>query len=466
MIVIKFGGSLLKDAESILRCAAEVSAQAGRSPVVVVSALNGVTDILIENAARALAAKADPSDLRRLHFGILKDLGLEAQTVERMLFDVEVLLRGIQQVGELSVRVFDRLLSYGERMSSVIFTQVLRKVGLPAYSVCSYDIGFLTDSKHTEAEPLPDIEKNLRQNIQRVGGIPVVTGFIAKDRQGNITTIGRNGSDLTASVLACALDAEELQIYTHTDGLMSADPKVVKDAVMVSHLTYQEAAELAYFGATVLHPKTLLSVTSKRIPVRLRPLANTKKETLISSRKSSEVPILTYRSPVALVNIHTHRLSPILNDLGSLSALFGQAGLKPIAITNTLSTFTAVVEEEPFRKKSDYRVSGSWVEFPRQKGEALEEQFRFFREGLTEKANAEIRRGCALVCAVSESLKEQKGILKTVLQVIEGAKAAVHIFSTTSSAIALMTAVDKDDVAAVLTKLHRFFLTRKHSLKR
>jgi aspartate kinase len=455
---MKFGGSLLKDSDSILKCAEEVYSQAERRPVVVVSALNGVTDLLIENAFRALSAKADPSDLRKFHFDIVKNLNLEVQSIERMLFDVEVLLRGIQQVEELSVRVFDRLISYGERISSVVFAQVLRKMGLPAYSVCSYDIGFITDSRHTEAEPLQDIEKNLRANLHKVSGIPVVTGFIAKDLQGNITTVGRNGSDLTASVLASALDADELQIYTHTEGLMSADPKLVADAVMVSHLTYQEAAELAYFGATVLHPKTLLSVMPKRIPVKLRPLANPKKETLISENTPSQIPILTYRNPVALVEVYTHRLSPILNEMNSISASFNKAQLAPIVLTNTLSTLTAVVEEAPFRKKIDYRVRDSWIEFPIEKEEAIAERFRVFKEEISKQAHTEIVTGCALLCAVSDRLGRNREILKSAFRLLDEAGVRVHIFSTTASGIALMIGVDGADVPSVLSTLHRYFL--------
>lgn len=458
MIVIKFGGSLLRSTEYIKACAQEVVKQTDRDPIVVVSALNGVTDMLIENAYYALNEKADPSDIRRIHLRTVEALGFPAELIERLLFDVEVLLRGIQQVGELSVRVFDRLLSYGERLSSVIFAQALREEGLPAYAVTAYDIGFLTDSNHTEATPLNGIEKGIRRELSNRRGLPVITGFIGKDGEGNITTIGRNGSDLTASIIASAMDAEELQIYTDTEGLMSADPHIQPDAVRIGSLTYQEAAELAYFGATLLHPKTLIPVMAESIPIRLRPLHHPEKETIIEHKKNSQMPVIAHREHIALINIRTHRLSPILNDMRIFSRLMDELELNPIAITNTLSTCTVAVEEAPFRKRIDYRIKGFWIHFPSEKGQLLQEKFRALKEILSERAHTELVQKTALLCIVSETLKDDDYLAHSVLRLLQEAGIRVHIFWTTSSRLALMLAINTQDVPSAVHTLHSFLV--------
>lgn len=458
MIVIKFGGSLLKDAEHIRACAEEVVRQSDRNPVVVVSALNGVTDLLIENASRALYEKADPSDLRKLHLKTVEELGLQTELIERLLFDVEVLLRGVQQVGELSVRVFDRLLSYGEVLSSVIFAQTLRAAGLPAFAVPAPDIGFVTDSKHTQATPLDGIEDDIRKNLTEKGGLPVVTGFIGKDENGNITTIGRNGSDLTASVVASAVDAEELQIYTDTEGLMSADPRVEPLAVRVERLTYQEAAELAHFGATVLHPKTLIPLTAKRIMLKLRPLNDPEKQTEISDTKTSTTPIITSREQVALINIHTHRLSPILNDIHRFSNLLHRHHLTPLAMTNTLSTCTVVVEEAPFHKRVAYRVKGFWVEFPSEDEQMLKERFPAFKEEVSEFAHTSLTEKVALLCLVSESFRRDPSFADTALRLLQQKSIEPLLFWTTASRISLMLATKRDSLLTAIHTLHSFLI--------
>jgi len=458
MIVVKFGGSLLKDAEQIRACAKEVVRQAERDPVVVVSALNGVTDLLIENASRALYEKADPSDLRKLHLQTVEELGLRAELIERLLFDVEVLLRGVQQVGELSVRVFDRLLSYGERLSSVIFAQTLREEGLPAFAVPAFDIGFITDSRHTRATPLPGIEEKIRRSITERSGLPVVTGFIGKDEDGNITTIGRNGSDLTASIIAAAVDAEELQIYTDTEGLMSADPRVESDAERVERLTYQEAAELAHFGATVLHPKTLIPIMAKRIRLKLRPLTDPEKQTEISDTETSTTPVITSRERVALINIYTHRLSPILDDIHRFSRLLDEYHLTPLAITNTLSTCTVVVEEAPFRKRVAYRVKGFWVEFPTEEEKLLKERFSAFKEGVSEFAHTSLTERVALLCSVSESFRKEPSFADTALRLLRQEGVEPLLFWTTASRISLMLAVDRDSLPTAINTLHSFLI--------
>jgi len=268
-VVLKFGGAALKDGDSVSSACRIVAQRGGQRPVLVVSAHAGVTDLL-ETAARAAATgRVDLHDLRIRHRSILSQLGLDGELCDRHLRQLHQLLEQISHKGQLPLRDLDLVLSFGERMSSRIVARVLESQGLPATPVDAFDLGFLTDSNHGHARPLVGIGAEIKAALARVQGIPVVTGFLAKDRDGNLTTLGRNGSDLTASVLAEALGACEIQFWKSVPGILTADPELVPDARPIPWLTYLEAAECAFHGSRVLHPASVAPALRAAVAVRV-----------------------------------------------------------------------------------------------------------------------------------------------------------------------------------------------------
>ncbi len=271
MIVMKFGGSSVANRPQIEKVVAIVRAAQSRRPLVVSSAHKGVTDALVATAHRAAAGDPDPSAVLDLQGGVASALGCTPDLLEGLFGELRDLLRGLALVRELSPRSLDYISSFGERMSTRCIADFMRREGLPARQHDVWDLGFITDSVHGRARPTAGFEARVRESIAALPAdeIPIITGFIGKDSQGAITTVGRNGSDLTASLLGAALGAEEVQIWSDTDGVLTGDPSVVAGARNIPHMRFDEAAELAYFGSRVLHPSTLLPAVEADIPVRV-----------------------------------------------------------------------------------------------------------------------------------------------------------------------------------------------------
>lgn len=284
--VMKFGGTSVGDAACIKR-AAEIIAAASRDcgVVAVVSAMSGVTNQLIE-AARASeqgdarAATALAESLRAQHLSAIETLVsdelLRAQLtaeVERILEEVTNLCRGTALLRELTPRALDAISGAGERLSSRLLASTLGEMGLKSVAVDATEL-IVTDNEHGQAEPLmnPTSEKATAKLLPLIeaGVAPVVTGFIGATLEGTLTTLGRGGSDYSATILGAALAASEVIIWTDVDGVLTADPRLVEDARTLREISYNEAAELAYFGAKVLHPKTLRPVAEACIPIWIR----------------------------------------------------------------------------------------------------------------------------------------------------------------------------------------------------
>ena len=286
MIVMKFGGTSLGDGEAINR-AMDIVIQTLKDKgqaVVVVSAMSGVTDTLL--TAATSAAQGDAETFRRARWH-LSDRHRQAMTevishaetrlqlmeeIEGLLADFENLCQSIHILGELTARGSDAVASLGERMMARIFAAALRDRGERATAVEATEV-IVTNGHHGSATPLMDVTREAAQArilpLLAEGVTPVVTGFIAATEEGVTTTLGRGGSDYTAAILGACLDSDEVWIWTDVDGVMTADPRVVPEARSLPEISYAEAAELSYFGAKVLHPKTILPAVEHGIPLRI-----------------------------------------------------------------------------------------------------------------------------------------------------------------------------------------------------
>jgi aspartate kinase len=282
LLIMKFGGTSVGNADRMRASARIVAEAAATRPVaIVVSAMAKITDLLLDTMRHAEAGDragmdADLAILRRRHREACREL-LPAERAERVLAEIETLAaeferlaNGMAMLNERPPRSVDEAVAAGERLSALLVAEYLSSQGTPAEAVNAWEV-VVTDAVFGNASPLMDATR--AKALQRVqplldrGVLPVITGFNGATADGRPTTLGRGGSDFSASIIAAALHAAELWIWTDVDGIMSADPRLVRDGVVLAEVTYAEAAELAYHGAKVLHPKTLAPLANRKIPV-------------------------------------------------------------------------------------------------------------------------------------------------------------------------------------------------------
>jgi len=283
-IVMKFGGTSVATGENIRHVANLIVNYVGQGYMVVavISALEGVTDKLIEMAEQARKGNRDgirdsKQELLKEHLTAArkaienKRIQEETEQILKTTIDeLEKVLTGIIYVGELTPKSRDYVLSFGERFSTPIVWGALRDLELNAQYYTGGEVGIVTDSNFGEASPLMNVTKHqVREKIEPLlekGIVPVVTGYIAATQDGATTTLGRGGSDYTATILGAALAADEVWIWTDVDGLMTCDPKIVPKAKMMPKLSFQEATEMTIFGAKAMHPRALEPAMEENIP--------------------------------------------------------------------------------------------------------------------------------------------------------------------------------------------------------
>jgi len=285
---MKFGGTSVATGKNI-RHVAKIIAD-NRSDVcgvvAVVSALEGVTNQLVQAAEEAKKGNREyiskfKQELLERHLATsreaIKDEQLEADTeqvVKARITELEQILTGIVYVGELTPKSRDTVISFGERLSAPIVSSVLKDIGLKSQHLTGGEAGIVTDNNFGEACLLMNFTKfQLTKNIEpllKKGIVPVVTGFIAATQNSEVTTLGRGGSDYTATIVGAALEADEVWIWTDVDGLMTADPKIIPEAKTIAEISFQEATELTIFGAKAMHPRALEPARKEGIPVRIR----------------------------------------------------------------------------------------------------------------------------------------------------------------------------------------------------
>ena len=325
MIVMKFGGTSVGSAERIRGVAARVRERLDRQPVVVVSALSGVTDLLIRGARLALErdpkALDVPREVQARHNDAVRDLVPSGQERNRLLAHVESLAKeletvytGVLYLGELTPRSMDAISSMGERLSCEIVGAALAVEGLAARALDARKV-MVTDDTYGRSQPLFEETRVRVQELVRplvaAGTVPVLGGFVGSTTSGVTTTLGRGGSDWSAAVFGAVLPAEEIQIWTDVDGIMTLDPRVVPSARVIPEISFDEAAELAYFGAKVLHPATIKPAVERGIPVRiLNSLNPAAPGTLIgrTAGRSGEPRAIAFKKGISVVLINQPRM--------------------------------------------------------------------------------------------------------------------------------------------------------------
>ena len=435
MIVMKFGGSSLSTAEKIRRCVEIVRSELDREPVVVVSAHGGMTDCLLEAARKALAGGVDTEKFETFHFGLVDALGVDRRLIEGLVRRLETLLHGVSLIGELTPRTTDHVMSFGERISSVIMAAALTNEGIAAAAVSAWDIGLLTDSSFGSAAPLDGIEEKIAGCLGEFTEVPVTTGFIAKDRAGSITTLGRSGSDYTAAIIGAAVGAEEIQIWTDVDGVMTADPDLCADAENLPMLSFNEASELATYGAEVLHPSTLLPAVEKNIPVKV---ANTSRPTDPGTRIVVEAlpgnrlaKSIVYKENLCLVSIVSHRFLSTAGFLKTALSVLAGHGID-IHIAATSHCGVSFVTARPYERSMLEPAAAE----------------------LGNLGEVTIERDKAIVCVVGEELRGNHEVLGKVFTTLAKSNINARMVSQSASEINVAFLVDNAQIAAAVTALH------------
>ncbi|XP_076920593.1 aspartokinase 2, chloroplastic-like [Bidens hawaiensis] len=340
--VMKFGGSSVASAERMKQVAHLILTFPQQPPVIVLSAMGNTTNKLLlagEKAATCLSLVSEIEELtfvKDLHYRTVDELGLETTLITQHLEKLERLLNGISVLKEFTLRAKDYLVSFGECMSTRIFAAYLNNIGVKARQYDAFKMGIITTDEFTNADILeatyPAVAKRLNGDWITDPAIPIVTGFLGKGwRTCAVTTLGRGGSDLTATTIGKALGLREIQVWKDVDGVLTCDPNIYSGAEPVPYLTFDEAAELAYFGAQVLHPQSMRPAREGDIPVRVKNSYNPDAPgTLITKSSDMSKAVLTsivLKRNVTMLDIVSTRMLGQYGILAKVFSIFEDLGI-------------------------------------------------------------------------------------------------------------------------------------------
>lgn len=436
MIVMKFGGSSVANLDQIEKVMDIVNGRLDRRPVVICSAHKGMTDALVNSAKAAVQRQYELPDVIDLQSEIAAALDCPPELLSDLYQEISDLLRGIGLVRELSPRSLDFIASFGERMSVRCIADFFTRHGLKSQAYDVWDLGFITDANFGCARPLAGFKERTQKAFQEMvppDVVPIVTGFVGKTPEGDITTVGRNGSDLTATLLGAALEAEEVEIWTDTDGVMTADPSVVAQARNIPMMRFDEAAELARFGGRVLHPSTLLPAMEGGIPVRV---LNTNQPghpgTVIDQKGDPEhgaVTSVAYKENQGVLTISS---TSMLAQAGFLARVFEVLARHGVVV-DVVST-------------SEISISLTTSQLAQAK-EALHE--------LSEIGSCELQQGKTVLVVVGQKLAERKGVSAQVMATLTEAGVRVDMLSFGKDSINFSVVLDDKDIDRAVPVLHK-----------
>ncbi len=431
-LLMKFGGSSVADAACMRRVASLVQAALPEAPLVVLSAMGKTTDGLFDAARHAErgdldASLASLSTIRARHELAAKELGADAAFLEPAIQDLTLLLRGVALLRELSPRTLDAIASFGEILSTKLFAEAMGHAWFDARGVMRTDARF--------GEGMPDGEAIAALTTEKlaphlgVGKAVITQGYIGATEEGLTTTLGRGGSDYTAALLGAALHASEVQIWTDVEGVLTADPRQVPGALPVPELGFQEAAELAAFGAKVLHPATIQPAVDARIPVTVRHTARPEgRFTTISGEVATGRPVtaLASRGPVTVLTVTSTRMLAQSGFLARLFEVFGRHGASvDLVATAEVSVSLTVEADAPLK--------------------ALIKELSTF-------ATVSVSEGRAIVALVGERLKRTPGICARAFNALQGIN--VEMISMGANEINLSVVVRADEAGEAIRRLH------------
>ncbi len=450
MIVMKFGGTSVQDAQAIDRIAGIVRERLHEQPVVVVSALAKITDQLLAMASAAGAGDKTKAlglcqAARERHFQTASELlGPQALAqiqpeLEKDFNGLEELLRGIVAVGELTLRTTDNIAGFGERVSSKIAAAAFSLRGINASHVDSRQC-LVTDDNFGKAVPqFEETDARLAEIVKPLlnrGRVPVMGGFIASTREGVSTTLGRGGSDFSAAIVGAGLDAQRIEIWTDVDGMMTTDPNLCPEAHRIKCISFEEAAELAYFGAKVLHPATLLPAIQKNIPVLVLNSRNPKNEgtriTATAPKSKNFFKAIAAKKRITVVDVVATRMLMAHGFLKSIFEVFANHRC-PVDMVSTSEVSVSLTVDS-------------------------NESIAAIAADLAKLADVKYAGRKAIVCLVGENIRSTPGIAARVFSAIPDVN--IHMISQGASEINISFVVDEADVPEAVSRLHKAFFSQ------
>ncbi|HUO60145.1 MAG TPA: lysine-sensitive aspartokinase 3 [Candidatus Acidoferrales bacterium] len=456
MLVMKFGGTSVESAEAIRRVAEIVATRRAERPAVVVSAMGGVTDRLVAagNAATGgdrHGAAGILHEIRERHAAAARALlgsahGQTLRKLEPLFEQCSELLSELSSFGSISGSRSDRLLSFGELLSSILVADAFRTLGLPTVHVDAREC-IVTDESFTHA--VPDMERTAAATRRVMlpsldaGCVPVLGGFIARSTRGASTTLGRGGSDFSAAIIGSALGATRIEIWTDVDGIMTTDPRLCPEAEKIDEISFDEAAELAYFGAKVLHPATLIPAIEQDIPVQVLNSRNPGGTGTVirahAQRGRSAFRAIAVKKGVTLVNVKAPRMLMSYGFLRELFQCFEHHGV-PADLVSTSEVSVSVALD------SNRNV------------EALAADLR--RLG-----RVELEPNAAIICLVGENIRGIVGIAAEIFGVVARAGVNLHMISQGASEINISFAVEEKSAAKAVRHLHEHLFQNGHAAR-
>ena len=446
MIIVKFGGTSVADAPAIRRAIEIVRSRLAREPIVVVSALAGTTNALLalaEQASRGqlIGAVRAVEALRERHLGEAAALLGEGRECDELsaelsaMFDeLAHLAEALSVLGDLTPRSRDAIAAIGERLSSQLVVAAMLRAGLPAEHVDARDV-MVTDDRFCGAEPQTELIAEASRDrllpLVRHGRVPVLGGFIGATRAGVTTTLGRGGSDYSAALLGAALGGEAIEIWTDVDGMLTADPRVVTGARLIEQIRFDEASELASFGAKVLHPSTIAPAVERGIPVWI---FNSRNPAGKGTRITHEAPrravsAIAARGGVVLLQMQTARMLLVPGFLRRFFEVFERKGVSVDVVATSEVSVSVTIDE----------------------GADLDDLLVELRE----LGDVTIARGKGVLAVVGAGIGDGGEAMGKALGALAGVR--VHLVSLSAAGINLSVVIDEAEIAAAMCRLHETF---------
>lgn len=460
---MKFGGTSVGNAQRIKSVAKIVVDyfQKNGKVVVVVSAMSGVTDRLLACVKMAVMKDRVELDrnfsiLRQLHIKTVHELNLDNGEKEELLVTIENYFSQLKKIldsmffmGEATDRGLDLVASFGERLSIHLVTQAIKKLGVDACAIEATDL-IVTDDNFTNANPL------LEESTKKVKAIlpillgrnitPVVTGFIGATQNGDITTLGRGGSDFSATIIGYCLDASEVWIWTDVDGVMTADPKIVRDAKTLPRISYNEGAELSYFGAKVLHPRTLIPAVAKKIPVWIKNSFNPEvKGTEIAHDRNGNghgVKAITSIKGLSLVTVQGNGMVGVPGTVAKLFGALAERGINVMFISQASSehNISFIVRKQDGAKTREILKDAFQLELMHKRIE-----------------NISLEDDVAIIAVVGEGMRSKPGISGKTFTALGDRKVNIIAIAQGSSELNISMVIKEQDLIQAVRGIHKTF---------
>ncbi len=436
---MKFGGTSLANAERIKNVSDIIKTRLHKKPIIVVSAVGGITDLLI-NAAKLSVKGINPNEkveeIIEIHKKIMKDLGLNDDLLMDDFTRLYDTLNGVYLLKELSPRSVDLISSFGEILSSKIVAEYMNSIKIKSTQYSGGDIGIITNDEFTNSEILEETYGLIKNYSSKFKDLAIVTGFIAKNKDGDITTLGRGGSDYTASIIGAAVDANEIEIWTDVDGIKTADPRIVKNAKQWDKVTFNEASEMAYFGAKVLHPKTIKPAINKNIPVRILNTYNIDNTgTVIENEDNNECVfrVISSKRNITVVRICSTEMLYAYGFLAKIFEIFSRYKISVDIVSTSEVTVSVTLDN----------INGTSKNFDN----AISE--------LKNIGKIEVLKEMAIICITGKDIKNKPEILQNIFSVLKNINIKTEIISQGVSPLSISFVINQENADSAIKELHK-----------